>query len=84
MLVYVREYRPRLKRYTSKQVKDALGRLILDTGLESFTATGKTNREKIESICKKANEINSCFLAFPISCGIENWTIRKNIVPEYN
>jgi len=78
MLVYVREYKPRLKRYTSKQVKDALGRLMLDTELESFTATGKTNREKIESICKKANEINSYFLAFPINCGIENIESIKN------
>lgn len=84
MLVYVREYKPRLKRYTREQVKNALGRLILDTDIESFTAVGKNNREKIESICKKATEINSYFLAFPIDCGIENIEIRKNVMPKYN
>ncbi len=84
MLVYVMEYKPRLKRYTREHVKNALGRLILDTNLESFTATGKTNREKIESICKKANEINCTLLVFPINCGIENWEHRKNVMPKYN
>jgi hypothetical protein len=78
MFEYVMTYKPRLKRYTQEHVKNALGRLILDTELESFTATGKTNREKVESICKKANEINSHFLVFPINCGIENIESIKN------
>ena len=84
MLVYTMKYKPRFKRCTREQVKNALGRLILDTELESFTATGKSNREKIESICKKATEINSYFLTFPIDCGIENIEICKNVMPKYN